>query len=79
MLLAIATGDDAKCKVIQFGDDFLADLAPLHQRVLRERFDAKKLMSDEATRLAGWVQASIVQSPSVVRSDDNCEAMEDRC
>jgi hypothetical protein len=79
MLLAMATGDDAKCKVIQFGDDFRANLLPLHQRVLRERFDAKKLISDEAIRLARWVQSSIVQSPSVVRSDDNSEAMEDRC
>jgi hypothetical protein len=29
MLLAIATGDDSKCKVIQFGDDFRAELLPL--------------------------------------------------
>jgi hypothetical protein len=59
MLLAIATGDDAKCKVIQFGDDFRAELLPLGQRVLRKRHDAEQLLSDEATRLAQWVQSSI--------------------
>jgi hypothetical protein len=58
MLLAIATGDDAKCKVIQFGDDFRAELLPLRQRVLRARFDANKLLSDELARLAHWVQSS---------------------
>jgi hypothetical protein len=59
MLLAIATGDDSKCKVIQFGSDFRAELVPLHQRVLRERFDATKLLSQEATRLVQWVQSSM--------------------
>jgi hypothetical protein len=60
MLLAIATGDDAKCKVIQFGSDFRGALLPLHQRVLRARFDAKELLSDEVARLTAWVQSSVV-------------------
>jgi TPR repeat protein/GTPase SAR1 family protein len=64
MLLAIATGDDSKCKVIQFGDDFRADLLPLHQRIVRARFDAKKLMSEEVARLTAWV----APAPSI---DDN--------
>jgi hypothetical protein len=59
MLLAIATGDDAKCKVILFGNDSHADLLPLHQRVVRARFDAKQLLSDEAARLARWVLSSM--------------------
>jgi TPR repeat protein/GTPase SAR1 family protein len=64
MLLAIATGDDAKCKVILFGNDSHADLLPLHQRVVRARFDAKQLLSDEATRLAQWIQSSVSVSAS---------------
>jgi hypothetical protein len=51
MLLAIATGDDAKCKVIQFGDDFRAELLPLRQRVLRARFDAN---SCSQTKRLDW-------------------------
>jgi TPR repeat protein/GTPase SAR1 family protein len=77
MLLAMATGDDSKCKVIQFGDDFRAELVPLHQRVLRERFDAKKLISDEATRLARWL-SSVVQSPiGIAQIDDDDDVDKD--
>jgi TPR repeat protein/GTPase SAR1 family protein len=60
MLLAMADGDEAKCKVILFGDDVRTELLPLHHRIVRERFDAKKLLSEEAARLAMWVHSSMI-------------------
>lgn len=57
ILLAMASGDDTKCKVIAYGDRFSVDLLALDQRVLRSRFDDKMLLTEEAKRLADWVLA----------------------
>jgi hypothetical protein len=78
MLLAIATGDDSKCKVIQFGSDFRADLVPLHQRVLRERFDATKLLSQETTRLVQWVLSSMDATMTDNDDDDDDDKVPER-
>jgi GTPase SAR1 family protein len=69
MLLAMASGDDNKCKVIEFSNDFPLQLLPLNRRVIRERFDAQKLTDDEAARFAAWVQSSM--SIDKVTDDNN--------